>query len=213
MASATVDQLQVIVEGFASLGERADAVLLCQNLEPRMPARWQDYAMENPKGALREKLQSLRPHSSLGLTEQLRKLVEKLSPTIIASYQPLPNEPDVSEFNLWAESKFQLVYPRVQGETLEFAQGPLSPGRFGITEPTGKTIDRIDLVLVPALAIDQRGNRLGKGKGFYDRFLPEFEGTAYAVVFDEEVLAAIPVEDHDQAVAGVITPKRTIVFD
>jgi 5-formyltetrahydrofolate cyclo-ligase len=169
--------------------------------------------MENPKEALREKLQSLRPHSSVGLTEQLRKLVEKLSPTIIASYQPMAAEPDISEFNAWAENNFQLVYPRVIGDSLEFAPGPLSPGRFGIGEPTGKRVDQIDLVLVPALAIDQQGNRLGKGKGFYDRFLSGFEGISYAVVFDEEVLETIPIEDHDQTVAGVITPKRTIVFD
>ena len=169
--------------------------------------------MEIPKEALREKLQSLRPRSSEGLTEQLRNLVEKISPTIIGSYQPLPAEPDTSEFNAWAEGRFQLVYPRVIGESLEFAPGPLSPGRFGISEPTGKRVDQVDLVLVPALAIDQQGNRLGKGKGFYDRFLPGFGGIAYAVVFDEEVLKAIPIEEHDQAVAGVITPKRTIIFD
>jgi 5-formyltetrahydrofolate cyclo-ligase len=212
-ASTTHDQLQVFVEGFASPAERVDAVLLCRNLEPRMPARWQDYAMENPKEALREKLQSLRPRSSAGLTEQLRKLVEKLSPANIASYQPMAAEPDTSEFNAWAEGRFQLVYPRVIGETLEFAPGPLSLGRFGISEPMGKRVDQIDLVLVPALAIDRKGNRLGKGKGFYDRFLPGFDGIAYAVVFDEEVLDTIPVEEHDQTIAGVITPNRTIVFD
>lgn len=212
-ASTNPDQLQVIVEGFASPAVRVDAVLLCQNLELRMPARWQDYAMENPKEVLRKKLQSLRPCSSEGLTEQLRKLVETISPSTIASYQPLPNEPDTSEFNTWAEERFQVVYPRIVGDALEFAPGPLSPGQFGISEPAGKKIEQIDLVLVPALAIDHQGNRLGKGKGFYDRFLIGFDGVAYAVVFDEEVLEVIPVEEHDQAVGGVITPKRTIVFD
>jgi 5-formyltetrahydrofolate cyclo-ligase len=178
-----------------------------------MPARWQDYAMENPKEVLRENLQSLRPHSSIGLTQQLRQLVQKLSPATIASYQPMPVEPDVDEFNHWAANHSRLVFPRVIADDLEFAQGPFSPGRFGIAEPIGPRVEQIDLVLVPALAIDLKGNRLGKGKGFYDRFLARFTGDCFAVVFDEEVLEQIPVEGHDQRVSGVITPKRTILFD
>jgi 5-formyltetrahydrofolate cyclo-ligase len=178
-----------------------------------MPARWQDYAMENPKKALRQKLQSLRPHSSVGLTNQLRQLVEKLAPHTIASYQPLPTEPDTSDFNRWVAAGRRVVFPRVIGSDLEFAEGPVSLGSFGIAEPTGPIVNQIDLVLVPALATDRSGTRLGKGRGFYDRFLAGFDGTCYAVVFDEEVLETLPVESHDQRVAGVITPKRTIVFD
>lgn len=178
-----------------------------------MPARWQDYAMENPKEVLRQKLQSLRPHSSTGLTSQLRLLVEKLSPAVIASYQPMPSEPDVTEFNQWAKENHRLVFPKVVGSNLEFAEGPLSRGSYGIDEPTGPRVHQIDLVLVPALAIDQQGNRLGKGKGFYDRFLASYSGVCFAVVFDEEVLTELPIESHDRAVSGVITPKRTIVFN
>ena len=178
-----------------------------------MPARWQDYAMENPKEVLRKKLQSLRPHSSVGLTQQLSQLIEKLQPTTIASYQPLAAEPDVTEFNDWAEKKFLVVFPKVVADNLEFARGPVQPGRFGIAEPIGQAVESIDLVLVPALAIDGQGNRLGKGKGFYDRFLANYEGPCYAVVFDEEVLDNLPTEGHDRKVNGVITPNRTIVFD
>ena len=178
-----------------------------------MPARWQDYAMENPKDVLRKKLQSLRPHSSLGLTQQLSQLIEKLQPATIASYQPLPAEPDVTEFNEWIANKCQVVFPKVVADNLQFARGPVQPGQFGIAEPIGQRADSIDLVLVPALAIDGQGNRLGKGKGFYDRFLANYEGTCYAIVFDEEVLPSIPTESHDRRVNGVITPKRTIVFD
>lgn len=169
--------------------------------------------MENPKEVLRKKLQSLRPHSSVGLTHQLSQLVQKLSPTTIASYQPLPGEPDVTEFNQWAADQFQLVFPKVIADDLQFAAGPVRPGRFGIAEPIGEGVDSIDLVLLPALAIDRQGNRLGKGKGFYDRFLANYEGPCYAVVFDEEVLESLPTESHDRKVSGFITPNRTIVFD
>ncbi len=169
--------------------------------------------MEISKEALRKKLQSLRPHSSVGLTQQLSQLIEKLQPTTIASYQPLPAEPDVTEFNELAANNFHVVFPKVVADSLEFARGPVQPGQFGIPEPLGQRVDSIDLVLVPALAIDGQGNRLGKGKGFYDRFLANYQGACYAVVFDEEVLQSIPTESHDRRVDGVITPKRTIVFD
>ncbi|CAB4548169.1 MAG: 5-formyltetrahydrofolate cyclo-ligase [Actinobacteria bacterium] len=178
-----------------------------------MPARWQDYAMENQKEGLRKKLQSLRPHSSTGLTEQLLALVAELSPKRIASYQPQPTEPDVSEFNQLASQRFELVFPRVIGEDLEFAAGPTVPGEFGILAPTGPAETEIDLVLVPALAADPMGNRLGKGRGFYDRFLAGFSGVCYAVVFEEELLDSVPVESHDRAVDGVVTPHRTIDCD
>jgi 5-formyltetrahydrofolate cyclo-ligase len=178
-----------------------------------MPARWQDYAMENQKQALRAKLKSQRPHSSEGITQHLLNLVEKLSPKTIASYQPLPGEPDLSEFNELASRRFLVLYPRVIGDDLEFASGDLRSGAFAISEPTGEATKEIDLVLVPALAADVRGNRLGKGKGFYDRFLAGFAGKAYAVVFEQELLPEVPTDSHDQRVNGVITPKRVVEVD
>jgi len=178
-----------------------------------MPARWQDYAMENQKEGLRKKLQSLRPYSSAGLTDQLLALVEKLNPKRIASYQPQPAEPDISEFNKLAGQRLELVFPRVIDHELEFAGGPFVAGRFGILEPTAPAETEIDLILVPALAADRMGNRLGKGRGFYDRFLASYSGVCYAVVFDQELLDSVPVEGHDRAVNGVVTPTRIIDCD
>lgn len=81
-------------------------------------------------------------------------------------------------------------------------------------EPTGEAVPRasIDLMLVPALAIDSTGNRLGKGKGFYDRALRDFAATAAAVIFDEELLELVPSEPHDMRVSMVVTPVRTLVL-
>ena len=68
--------------------------------------------------------------------------------------------------------------------------------------------DTIDLILVPALAVDRSGNRLGKGKGFYDRFLAECNHPKLiAVVFDDEVFDSIPTEPFDKPVDGVVTPS------
>jgi 5-formyltetrahydrofolate cyclo-ligase len=81
----------------------------------------------------------------------------------------------------------------------------------GLQEPVGVPLgrDRIadaDLVLVPALAVDTAGRRLGQGGGSYDRALRRATGVVYAVVFDDELVAVVPVEPHDLAVDGVVTP-------
>lgn len=162
------------------------------------------------KQILRETIQANRPHSSLGLTENLIRLTYELNATVIASYWPQANEPDTKDFNDWVQLMgMRLLTPRVRGESLEFAEGPVAPGAFGILEPTGNRamILEADLVLVPALAIDGSGNRLGKGKGFYDRALVGVTAPRYGVIFDSEFLELIPTEDHDLALEGCVSPS------
>ena len=65
-----------------------------------------------------------------------------------------------------------------------------------------------DLVLVPALAVDGTGMRLGQGGGSYDRALARTSAPVVAVVFGDEVLESLPAEDHDRSVDGVLTPDR-----
>lgn len=166
------------------------------------------------KIALRKLLIEKRPHSSAGLSERLIDYIGKGSFKALASYHPLANEPDITDFNSWAtNSGIEVWFPKVSGTELIWGTQELSEGSFGITEPkTGISNPRLDLILVPALAIDRAGNRLGKGKGFYDRALRNFEGFALAVVFEEELLESVPTEAHDFPVQGVITPKTTLIF-
>ena len=153
---------------------------------------------------------SQRPQPSTGLAANLVRLAFELDANVIASYQPLANEPDVAEFNLWVRSMGKtLLLPRIEGEDLVFADGDLVIASHGIYEPTGSPHDLAEaqLILLPALAVDKNGNRLGKGKGFYDRALAQVQGIAkYAVVFDSEILDSIPTESHDVWVTGAVTP-------
>jgi 5-formyltetrahydrofolate cyclo-ligase len=85
--------------------------------------------------------------------------------------------------------------------------------RLRMLEPAGPALghDAIataDLVLVPALAVDAAGRRLGQGGGSYDRALPRAAAPVVAVVFDDEVLERIPAERHDRPVDGVVTPEH-----
>lgn len=96
---------------------------------------------------------------------------------------------------------------------LDWALGSeLGPAARGLLEPTGPRlgVDAIascDVVLVPALAVDRHGIRLGRGGGSYDRALPRATGLTVALVYDEELVEVLPHEPHDVAVAAATAPS------
>src|SRR6476469_2632896 len=100
----------------------------------------------------------------------------------------------------------------------EYRPGELAAARFGLLEPGGSrlpaaTLAEAGLVLVPALAVDRRGVRLGRGAGFYDRSLPLRDPAArlMAVVRDDELLDEVPAEPHDVRMTDALTPGRGVV--
>jgi 5-formyltetrahydrofolate cyclo-ligase len=64
-----------------------------------------------------------------------------------------------------------------------------------------------DVVLVPALAVDRDGHRLGRGRGYYDRALESVTAPVVAVVYDDDVIDDVPIEPHDRCVDGRLTPS------
>ena len=93
--------------------------------------------------------------------------------------------------------------------------GLVRPGAFGILEPPGDEVcapDALDVVFVPALGFDRRGNRLGKGAGYYDRFMasPGFRAARVGIGFACQLVEAVPVEPHDLPVQIIVTPEETI---
>lgn len=114
-----------------------------------------------------------------------------------------------------------VVLPRVVAESGELALhiykpgDPLEESGYGVREPLASAArlapDQVDLVLVPALAFDARGFRLGYGKGFYDRLLPVLvRAERIGLAFELSLLPQLPNEDHDIAVHRVVTEKRVI---
>jgi 5-formyltetrahydrofolate cyclo-ligase len=117
----------------------------------------------------------------------------------------------------------RVLLPAVRpGHVLEWAVGMdgLVQGSFGLLEPPGPflgptALADVSLMLVPALAVDGRGHRLGKGGGYYDRLLSTLARTVrlVAVVYDDEVLGEVPVEAHDRPVDGVLTESGLRWFE
>jgi len=85
-------------------------------------------------------------------------------------------------------------------------------GAFGIREPVercvGEAVNKLDLLLVPGVAFDLHGRRVGRGKGFYDQLLATVRGTTIGVAFDEQIVREVPVEPHDTHLNCILTPTR-----
>lgn len=136
----------------------------------------------------------------------------------ILMYHSLPDELPTRRFLAkWKERK-HFYLPRVNGVNLDilpYDESKLELGSFHIEEPSGNdTVDAadIEMVVVPAVAYDARGNRLGRGKSFYDRFLASTPAVKVGVGYDFQLLDEIPAEPHDVPMDIVITQKSTIVL-
>ena len=137
----------------------------------------------------------------------------------ILFFSPLPDEPDISLlFNeAWRTGKL-LALLRTDRQTGGYVarvvedRSQLAPGRFGVLEPGAGCpvvpLNQLDLVLVPGVAFDSLGGRLGRGKGFYDRLLAEVRGHKCGVAFDFQFVPSVPVEPHDIRVDSILTPTR-----
>ncbi len=123
----------------------------------------------------------------------------------------------------WQDRK-KVVAPQVSWESRQMipleirSLDDVSSNQLGIREPVQGLpipIELIDLVIVPGLAFDPYGNRLGRGRGFYDRFLarPEFRGTACGVALESQVVDSIPAGPRDIKVNMLVTDQCVRRFD
>jgi 5-formyltetrahydrofolate cyclo-ligase len=159
-----------------------------------------------------------------GLTARLTELIASTGAESISCYLSMPTEPDTRPFLEWAEARgIRVLFPvpREDG-LLDWTVGEEHSetlGLHGVPEAIGEllgpmAINDVDLILVPAAAIDRTGMRLGWGRGYFDKTLGSMERCppVYAVVFDSEFVEQVPREVHDQPVNGVVTPTRIIAF-
>lgn len=175
------------------------------------------------KVALRQTLRQARidrtpnPEEAARLSEQLGQFCLDNKLRTVAAYFPIQGEPDIREFLEWSlNNGIKILLPVVVGDHLDWVtfDGNTKFGALGFEEGTGTKakLESADAAFIPAMAVDFAGNRLGKGKGYYDRALAASKIKTVAVVFDEEILMAIPSEPHDKKVNAAISPSKLIWF-
>ena len=181
------------------------------------------------KIALRSRLLTLRRSrnasqlaaASSALQDQILAFVRRQAPATIAAYVPSSSEPGGPGLPSLLASLGRLLLPVLLPDNdLDWAPfgGALAPGRRGLREPPGPRlgVDAIrsaDLILVPALAVDRRGMRLGRGGGSYDRVLDRLAPAAplvVALLHDGELVDEVPAEPHDRPVHGVLAPSGVV---
>ncbi|HTI21319.1 MAG TPA: 5-formyltetrahydrofolate cyclo-ligase [Kutzneria sp.] len=140
----------------------------------------------------------------------------------VCAYVPVGTEPgSVAMLDALRAAGRRVLLPIVTGkEPLDwgvyFGADSLVPGPFGLREPSGLRLGRgavanADAVLIPALAVDRRGVRLGRGAGHYDRSLVGVTAPRIAVVRAAEFVDRLPAERHDVLMTAVLTPSGGFV--
>lgn len=175
------------------------------------------------KQRLRAHLRSLPPPSpegTTGLLDTILGIAEWQTASSVLLYAPLPDEPDPTGI-LAHHGRKSFLFPRISGDSLElFRWSPASDwivGPFGVREPDPGTWERVepgnvDLALIPGLAFDASGRRLGRGRGYYDRLLGDrrFRAIKAGLCPEDRLLPGIPTEPHDVVMDLIITGQRVI---
>lgn len=187
---------------------------------------------EHEKRALRAELRERRElmtssekeRASIGLTDNLRALVERTGAASVACYLSSPSEPDTRPFLRWAQERgMRILFPVTRADgLLDWTVGEAgieTEGFAGTPEIEGErlgpiAINDVDLILVPAAAVDCTGLRMGWGRGYFDKTLGSMEQCppVYAILYDGEILDQVPREVHDEPVGGAVTPTRILDF-
>lgn len=130
---------------------------------------------------------------------------------VVLLYHALPDEVDT---RLLLEDALQkqktVLLPVVEGDDLVLCryEGLTREGAFGIQEPVGEVftaLESIELAIVPGMAFDARNNRLGRGKGYYDRLLPQLDAYRLGLCFPFQMCEEIAMESHDIAMDEVVS--------
>lgn len=158
-----------------------------------------------------------------GLATQLLRVVADHGARSVSCYLPIRGEPDTRVFITRAhDAGIELLLPVSRADiTLEWVRvtGDFAdePGAHGIPEAVGErlppeAVGEVDVMFIPACAADRTGVRLGWGMGYYDRTLARLTAhpPVFAVVYDDEIFAALPHEPHDVPVTGVVTPTQVL---
>lgn len=189
-----------------------------------------DAALNAQKAALRKQIRAvllhLSPATRAAISAQICARLQEQEfwqkAASVLFFAPLPGEPELwplLEASMAAGKTVAL--PRFDAAEQSYVacrvqnlRSEIVNGHFGAREPHPGCVEiplgRLDLVLVPGVAFDLNGNRLGRGKGFYDRLLPETRKCKCGVAFDEQMVAEVPTGALDVPMDFILTPTRCV---
>jgi len=164
--------------------------------------------------------------SSRAVCARLRGLAEVVGARALAAYMAFEGELDVAPVLRWALSERKAVFlPRFEPARKDYGmvsvtdvERDLALGVFGVLEPLARIpwVPHEELThgdvtwLVPGVAFDQTGNRLGRGKGYYDRLLSGTEGACIGVAYDWQIVTVLPVAGHDVPMHVLVSDQRVV---
>ncbi len=198
-------------------------------LERELPP--EDFIRRKVKAELRKRMRGLRKTTPLtACMERSKLIVEKLEthPALaaartVALFWPIEARHEVDLRTLDASLRalsVSIFYPAIDPETslMTFKRvddpATLEEAGYGFAEPASSApialAGELDVIVVPALAVDVDGHRIGYGAGYYDRALPPFapKAVTFVVAYDYQLISEVPVTEGDVALAWVVTDRR-----
>lgn len=142
---------------------------------------------------------------SAAICHSLKAHVAVCGARVVALFSPLADEPQLWPLVEELSASMVVLLPRVEGDVMNFccyAPENISRGAFGIMEPSGGDAvapHEIDVIVVPGVAFAAGGERMGRGKGFYDKYMSqkEFRALKIGVCYACQLVESLPVEPHD----------------
>lgn len=180
---------------------------------------------DSPKAKLRFEMKSIiKEVGGFSLKEKSESLVDTLvtllksnitkdhfnssKPSCVGVFAPIKGEPNVISLG----KHFDLAFPSLEEDIMVFRKAKfeelVETKDFGVkiyTPLSDAQLVKPDVLVIPGLAFDRTGSRLGRGKGFYDRYLENFQGVKIGVCFKEQIVSTVPCEKHDVVMNYIIS--------
>lgn len=181
--------------------------------------------IQEDKNRLRKKISSIKnEYNKEELERRSQEVLDVLELTgvfqsakTIFIYNSMEDEVKTSDFIRKWEKEKDFYTPVVKGDEIIFRQcninTQLKESSFGIQEPIGENFSdysKVDLIIVPGLAFDRKKNRMGRGKGYYDRFLPKLTAPKMGICFEFQLFDTIPSDKNDIKMDYIVSENEFI---
>ena len=158
---------------------------------------------------------TFKQEASEKIFNKLLQLKEWNNAKKVMAYYSLPDELQTSDY-IDIMSDKEIYLPKIISDNIyitKYEKGKIQTGKFNVIEPSTNDFissEKLDIIIIPGIAFDFNKNRLGRGKGYYDRFLSSTSAVKIGICYDFQLLKSIPTDPHDIKMDIIITPNNII---